>query len=184
MVHYLDPTRGWIPWIGPQGEQFYLHDRVMVTENDYEADVRNGDLGTITEVFDGPDGHGAGAAMDVEGRRIPLIVDVLSSLPRLRRDRTQSPGQSVAGVHHDAPKPREAHDPQKPALHGGHTCSRATHSLWRSHPARARRHAGLKINRTQNAPRPDPANGKGAGRDRQQEDLTISWSQLADSDET
>ena len=82
----LDP----LDWA--QGEQFYLHDRVMVTENDYEADVRNGDLGTITEVFDGPDGHGAGAAMDVEGRRIPLIVDVLSSLPRLRRDRTQSPG--------------------------------------------------------------------------------------------
>ena len=80
IVHYLDPIRGWIPWIGPQGQRFQLHDRVMVTKNDYDADVRNGDLGTVCEVFDGPDGQGAGATMDIEGRKIGLTLDVLSSL--------------------------------------------------------------------------------------------------------
>ena len=79
-VHYLDHTRGWIPWIGPRGQRFHLDDRVMVTRNDYDADIRNGDLGTITELFPTPDQHGAGAAMTIEGRRIPLTVDVLTSL--------------------------------------------------------------------------------------------------------
>lgn len=79
-VHYLDHSRGCIPWIGPQGQQFHLDDRVMVTRNDYDADIRNGDLGTITDLFPAPDQHGAGAAMTIDGRRIPLTVDVLTSL--------------------------------------------------------------------------------------------------------
>ena len=79
-VRYSDHTRGWIPWISPRGHQFHLDDRVMVTRNDYEADIRNGDLGTITELFPAPDRHGAGAAMTIEGRSIPLTLDVLNSL--------------------------------------------------------------------------------------------------------
>lgn len=80
LLHYQDDTRGWIPWIGPQGQTLYLNDRVMVTVNDYEADIRNGDLGTITQVFDAPSGEGCVGLAEIDGRDVPLTVDVLPSL--------------------------------------------------------------------------------------------------------
>lgn len=80
VVHYLDDSSGWIPWVGPQGYLFHLNDRVMVTVNDYEADVRNGDLGTIVDVFESPSEDGSGGMLDIDGRDIPLTGDLLSSL--------------------------------------------------------------------------------------------------------
>ena len=79
-VHYADPVRGWIPWVNAEGLAFHLHDRVMVTANDYKADIRNGDLGTIVEVFEEPAGDGSGGRLIVEGREIALNEDVLGSL--------------------------------------------------------------------------------------------------------
>ena len=43
-------------------------------------DIRNGDLGAIVEVFDAPAEDGSGGWMDIDGRAIPLTVDVFSSL--------------------------------------------------------------------------------------------------------
>ena len=80
MVHYGDHARGWIPWLGPQGRSVHLHDQVMVTANDYDADVRNGDIGTIVEVFESPGESGSGGWLDIDGRQIPLTVDLLSVL--------------------------------------------------------------------------------------------------------
>ena len=79
-VHYADPARGWIPWINAEGLAFHLRDRVMVTANDYKADIRNGDLGTIVEVFEEPAHDGSGGRILVDGREIPLTEDVLASL--------------------------------------------------------------------------------------------------------
>ena len=79
-MHYADPVRGWIPWINAEGLAFHLHDRVMVTANDYKADIRNGDLGTIVEVFEERADDGSGGRMVVDGREVALNEDVLGSL--------------------------------------------------------------------------------------------------------
>jgi len=52
-LHYLDPGKGWIPWITRHNQRLKQGDPVLVTQNLYddELDVRNGDLGIITEVF-------------------------------------------------------------------------------------------------------------------------------------
>lgn len=39
-----------------------------------------GDIGTIVEVFESPGEAGSGGWLDIDGRRIPLVVDVLSVL--------------------------------------------------------------------------------------------------------
>ena len=80
VVHYLDAALGWIPWIGAHGCKFHMNDRVMVTVNDYDADIRNGDLGTIVEVYESPGEDGSGGWLDIDGREIPLTGEVLSSL--------------------------------------------------------------------------------------------------------
>jgi exodeoxyribonuclease V alpha subunit len=52
-LHYLEPGKGWMPWITRHNQRLKLGDPVLVTKNIYddEVDVRNGDLGIITEVF-------------------------------------------------------------------------------------------------------------------------------------
>ena len=80
VVRYLDDAKGWIPWIGSQGCPFHLNDRIMVTVNDYTADVRNGDLGTIVEVFESPGEDDSGGLLEIDGRLIPLTADLLAVL--------------------------------------------------------------------------------------------------------
>ncbi|WP_420390686.1 AAA family ATPase [Marinobacter sp.] len=52
-LHYLDPAKGWIPWITRHNQRLKQGDPILVTANIYgdELDVRNGDLGVVTEVF-------------------------------------------------------------------------------------------------------------------------------------
>lgn len=52
-LHYLDPANGWIPWFTLYSQSLKQGDPIMVTGNIYDVglDVRNGDLGVITEVF-------------------------------------------------------------------------------------------------------------------------------------
>ena len=79
-LHYLDDTRGWIPWQGREGRLLRLEDQVMVSVNDYEADIRNGDLGRITAVFDAPAAEGSVGLALVDGRSVALTTEVLAVL--------------------------------------------------------------------------------------------------------
>ena len=51
----------------------------MVTANDYEADIRNGDLGTITAVYDEPE-DGAFGEIDIDGNIVPITFEVLHNI--------------------------------------------------------------------------------------------------------
>ena len=79
-IHYLDDVHGWIPWLDTQGRPLCANDQIMVSVNDYEADIRNGDLGTITHVLDSPAPDGSVGIAEIDGREVPLTTNVLSSL--------------------------------------------------------------------------------------------------------
>ncbi len=78
-LHYADDLRGNIPWITANGSRLRLGDRIMVTANDYEADIRNGDLGTITAVYDEPE-DGAFGEIDIDGNIVPITFEVLHNI--------------------------------------------------------------------------------------------------------
>lgn len=52
-LHYLDPAKGWIPWFTLYSQNLKQGDPIIVKANIYDddLDVRNGDLGVITEVY-------------------------------------------------------------------------------------------------------------------------------------
>ncbi|TKB51191.1 AAA family ATPase [Ferrimonas sediminicola] len=81
-VHYPDPQRGWIPWITAGGTKLFEGDAVLVTENNYSesADVRNGDLGVITEVMSEVGIDGVLGTMRVNGNDISITSDLLEKL--------------------------------------------------------------------------------------------------------
>ncbi|PQJ23628.1 hypothetical protein BSZ31_00180 [Limnobacter sp. SAORIC-690] len=56
-----------------------LGDRIMVTTNDYENDIRNGDLGTLIEVFNEPI-NGAFGTVLINGIPIPITRTVIEKL--------------------------------------------------------------------------------------------------------
>ena len=79
-VYYQDRTLGWMLWIGAQGQSFHLEDRVLITQNNYETDDRNGDLGSITDVWEEPDEEDMSAVMYVVERRTALTSETLATL--------------------------------------------------------------------------------------------------------
>lgn len=82
-LYYRDDSRGWIPWITPTGTQLFEEDPVLVVANNYveNADIRNGDLGIITEVFGKPNAEdGAVGVMEVNGVAIFLTSDILNKI--------------------------------------------------------------------------------------------------------
>ncbi|GFO67503.1 ATPase AAA [Geomonas limicola] len=81
-VHYADAERGWIPWITASQNKLRVGDPVLVTRNLYDerTDVRNGDLGVITKVYDAlgsDDSLGVVLVNDVE---LPLTFELLCCL--------------------------------------------------------------------------------------------------------
>lgn len=78
-LHYSDDLRGWIPWVTRRGARLRLGDQIMVTANDYEADVRNGDLGTITNVFSEIRDETLGL-MELNGRIVEITASLLEIL--------------------------------------------------------------------------------------------------------
>jgi exodeoxyribonuclease V alpha subunit len=52
----------------------------MITANDYQNHIRNGDLATITEVYSQPTENGEYGVMDLEGRPIPVNDEVIEKL--------------------------------------------------------------------------------------------------------
>lgn len=78
-LHYSDDLRGWIPWVTRRGDRLRLGDQVMVTANDYDADLRNGDLGTILEVY--PEARdGVFGSMGLNGRDVEITASLLETL--------------------------------------------------------------------------------------------------------
>ncbi len=85
-VRYLDPNRGLITYVNAQGNRFHYGDEILITKNSYDVDVRNGDLGFISEVFDEPqaplDGEGALAfgLLNVNGKQLRITDDLLDKM--------------------------------------------------------------------------------------------------------
>lgn len=79
VIHYEDPLHGWTRWLTASDRELRLNDQVMVTANDYEEDIRNGDLGTITEVYESPV-DGAFGELEIDGRTIAINYAVLEKL--------------------------------------------------------------------------------------------------------
>lgn len=81
-LHYSDAQRGWIPWITATGKNLLQGDPVLVIANHYdeEADVRNGDLGIVVEVFGKPTADGAIGIIEVNGSAIFVTPELLNKL--------------------------------------------------------------------------------------------------------
>lgn len=83
VLYYRDELRGWIPWITPTGNQFLEGDPVLVVANNYDedADIRNGDLGIVTEVFKQPNElTGAVGVIEINGTAIFVTPGILVKL--------------------------------------------------------------------------------------------------------
>ncbi|MGM5074558.1 hypothetical protein ACS4XG_25055, partial [Escherichia coli] len=52
------PHNALIEWRNSKGQWLFEGDPIMVSQNDYILDVRNGDLGYVQEVFDTVDEDG------------------------------------------------------------------------------------------------------------------------------
>lgn len=80
---YLDPDRGFMPWITSDGMQLLKGDPVLVIQNSYQtdADVRNGDLGILEDVADQTsDSERFGTLRMADGRKIDVDMDLLEKL--------------------------------------------------------------------------------------------------------
>lgn len=78
-IKYDDPVYGLIPWVTKTNAVLRLHDKIIVTKNDYDIDIRNGDLGEIVEVYEEAESGVYGIAK-IDGYRIPITADVLEIL--------------------------------------------------------------------------------------------------------
>jgi len=81
-IYFQDSQRGWIPWITSTGSRLLKGDPVLITANNYDedADLRNGDLGRIVEVFDQPDKDGTVAVIEVNDILINVTAELLEKL--------------------------------------------------------------------------------------------------------
>lgn len=81
-LHYLDPGKGWIPWITGHNQRLKQGDPVLVTKNIYddEVDVRNGDLGIITKVFSAISPNGWCGVAEINGEVKGINQELLEVL--------------------------------------------------------------------------------------------------------
>ena len=67
-------------YVNFNGNKFYLNDPILIMKNDYDVGVRNGDLGTIEEIFDEPTEDGQLGSVKIDGRMIDLNEDLLDKM--------------------------------------------------------------------------------------------------------
>lgn len=67
-------------WLSVKGQKFFEGDPVMVNQNDYELDVRNGDLGHIQEAWSEPDEDGAVGIVLLDSTPMPITMKLLEKL--------------------------------------------------------------------------------------------------------
>jgi len=71
---------GDIDFVNFQGNKYYLGDPILITKNDYDIGVRNGDLGTIAEIFDEMTDDGLLGFVNMDGRMIDLNFALLEKM--------------------------------------------------------------------------------------------------------
>jgi exodeoxyribonuclease V alpha subunit len=81
-IYFQDSLRGCIPWVTSTGSRLLKGDPVLVIANNYDedADLRNGDLGLIVEVFAQPDEDGTVAVIEVNNILINVTAELLEKL--------------------------------------------------------------------------------------------------------
>lgn len=81
-IYVQDSLRGWIPWITSKGSRFLKGDPVLVSANNYDedADLRNGDLELVVEVFEQPDEDGVVAILEVNNDLINVTAELLEKM--------------------------------------------------------------------------------------------------------
>jgi exodeoxyribonuclease V alpha subunit len=67
-------------WRNSMGQWLFQGDPVMINKNDYELDVRNGDLGYISEVFESITEEGSAGTVMLDSGSLPLTVELLNKL--------------------------------------------------------------------------------------------------------
>jgi exodeoxyribonuclease V alpha subunit len=80
-LYYNDPQRGWIPWITRNDTTLLEGDPILVIANNYDtnANIRNGDLGVIKQVYDSPT-NGSFGVLEINGELIQINQNVLDKL--------------------------------------------------------------------------------------------------------
>lgn len=77
-LHHMDKDGVKLPW-RIKGRYLHINDQVMVTENDYAKGIRNGELATITQIFDDCS-DGVYGVMELDGQTIEIDDNVISKL--------------------------------------------------------------------------------------------------------
>lgn len=74
------PHNALIEWRNSKGQWLFEGDPIMVSQNDYILDVRNGDLGYVQEVFDTVDEDGAVGVVVLDSGPMPLTIPLLTKI--------------------------------------------------------------------------------------------------------
>lgn len=77
-LHYIDKGGIKLPW-RIKGRYLHLDDQVMITENDYTKNIRNGDIATITEISEDIT-SGVYGTIEINGERVEIDDKVISKL--------------------------------------------------------------------------------------------------------
>ena len=79
-LHHNDDFRGWIPWLTRVGTKLRLNDKVIIISNDYDNDLRNGDIGRIAQVYEHPNDDNSYGILELDEREIPITLSILEKL--------------------------------------------------------------------------------------------------------
>ena len=80
---FIDAGDGVYDYMSATGVKFYLNDPILITKNDYNIGIRNGDLGFIEEIFDEQDldaDNQVFGILNIDGRKIDLTFEVLDKM--------------------------------------------------------------------------------------------------------
>ena len=80
---FIDQGDGVYDYVSASGTKFYLNDPVLITKNDYNIGIRNGDLGVIETIFEDQDLEADNqifGVLNIDGRKIDLTFDVLDKM--------------------------------------------------------------------------------------------------------
>ena len=80
---FIDTGDGVYDYVSASGSKLYLNDPILITKNDYNIGIRNGDLGIIETIFEDQDLEAENqvfGVLNIDGREIDLTHDVLDKM--------------------------------------------------------------------------------------------------------